>query len=67
MLIKVCYHNGNYEMSKWLSYKEIQDDAKEKWDSVYLHHKKILHVNISKYIFKHVTFIELLMFVDDWY
>lgn len=32
VLIKVCYHNGNYEMSKWLSYKEIQDDAKEKWD-----------------------------------
>lgn len=31
MLIKVCC--GNYEMSKWLSYKEIQDDAKEKWDS----------------------------------
>lgn len=31
MLIKVCC--GNYEMSKWLSYKEIQDDAKEKLDS----------------------------------
>lgn len=54
MLIKVCC--GNYEMSKWLSYKEIQDDAKEKLDSsdidnyVYLHHKKILHVNISAYL-----------------